>query len=569
MRTPRWAMWGMWAVFVAGMAACLTVAWCASTLAAYSWSQVVDYQSPYLADAASRRLVSVGPAPGPALVHRVVLVIVDGLREDVSRASMPGLSTLRTYGSDLTLTVPQPSLSFPNWTTILTGASPGVSGVTTNWHTGRELAPTIIDMARASGDQVIVVGPTDFTKLFGIVPGSGVSLRQWPEGGYLTSQLVDDALRLSKAEDAELIVLHLPDLDEAGHESGGASARYRSIAAKIDADLSRLVAGLQGEGTAFIITADHGHIDSGGHGGWEPTVLHVPGVFAGSGVRLGRGVGDLQQIAPTVSVLLGIRDPAFAQGQALRSVVATSGVAVFGSDVAHHIAFDAHYVGVVSGADPSREQLLGPDAADATAQRARDGRLSAERNGRVIVSLAITLAAICVIALMGVASWRALVAALAGAVVYYAVYETLFFLVHHYQWSLSAFNTETYVKTFMAWRMVEAGFSALLGVAVAAAVYPLLRRAPKGPQLAQYLPGHLTLGPATLLVVLGTLGVQVAWYLWWWGASITWTLPDLRAGFKYDLDLVQMTAIGFTVVLAPLVTYLIGRYHPRVHRGGG
>jgi hypothetical protein len=569
MRVPNWATFGMWVAFVAGAVACVAVAWCASTLAAYSWGQVVDYQGPYLADAASRQLVSVAPAPGPALVHRVVLVIVDGLREDVSRNSMPGLNTLRAYGSDLTLSVPQPSLSFPNWTTILTGASPGISGVTTNWHSGREVAPTIIDMARASGDQVVVVGPTDFTKLFGIVPGPGVSLREWPEGGYLTSQLVDDALRLSKVGDPKLVVVHVPDLDEAGHASGGASANYRAVAGKIDADLSRLVAGLQGEGTAFIVTADHGHIDSGGHGGWEPTALHVPGVFAGSGVRLGRGVGDLQQIAPTVSVLLGIRDPAFAQGEALRSVISTNNAAVLNFDVAHHIAFDAHYVGVVSGTEPSRERLSGGGAADMAVRQARDQRLAAERSGRVVISLAICLVALCVIALMGVASWRALVAAFAGTVVYYAIYEALFFLVHHYQWSLSAFNTETYVKSFMAWRMAEAGFSALLGVAVAAAVYPLLRREPKGPQLAQYLPGYLALGPATLLLVLGTLGIQVAWYLWWWGASITWTLPDLRAGFKYDLDLVQMTAIGMTVVLAPLVTYLIGRYHPRVHRGGG
>ena len=63
-------------------------------------------------------------------------------------------------------------------------------------------------------------------------------------------------------------------------------------------------------------------------------------------------------------------------------------------------------------------------------------------------------------------------------------------------------------------------------------------------------------------MILSTLALQVAWYLWQWGAAVTWIVPDLRWGFKYDLDLIQATAVGAAVLLAPLVTYLVGRYHP-------
>ncbi len=65
----------------------------------------------------------------------------------------------------------------------------------------------------------------------------------------------------------------------------------------------------------------------------------------------------------------------------------------------------------------------------------------------------------------------------------------------------------------------------------------------------------------------GRSRVQVAWFLWWWGASITWVLPDFKWAFKYDLDLVQMTAVGAAALLAPIVSYLIGRYHPKVRAG--
>lgn len=563
------ASWPLWTAFTLGTIACLTIAYAAYTLAGYSWAQVVDYKSPYVSATPTQTLVSVEPTPGPPLVRRVVLVIVDGLREDVSRSSMPTLNTLRGYGSDISLTVPQPSLSFPNWTTILTGASPSISGVTTNWHEGRELAPTLVDTVKATGDKVVVVGPTEFTGLFGIQPGPGVSLRTWHQGDYLSSELVDDALRLSKEASASLILVHLPDVDEAGHDYGGGSAAYRNVASKVGVDIARLVAGLQGDGTTFIITADHGQTDTGGHGGWEPEVLHVPGVFAGTGVKLDKGTGTLDQIAPTVSVLLGLEPPAYAESQALRSVIATSDESVFGTDVSHHLTFDAYYIGVVRGVAPTRQQLLSGGGADANAASATADRLAAERNDRLPLLLMICTGALLVIGVVGVASWRALVSATVGMVAYYGVYELLFFVVHGYRWSLSAFNTEAYVKTFMDWRLGEAALAALVGVAVATLVYPYLRSRPKGAGEPAYLPGYLSLAPATLLVVLATLAVQVGWFLWQWGASVVWILPNLMWGFKYDLDLIQMTAVGAAALVAPLVAYLIGRYHPRVRANAG
>ena len=104
-----------------------------------------------------------------------------------------------------------------------------------------------------------------------------------------------------------------------------------------------------------------------------------------------------------------------------------------------------------------------------------------------------------------------------------------------------------------------------MAVAVAALVYPLLRREPKGPA-GSYRYGWLSLGPAVVLVVQASLVGQIAWYLWWWGAKVTWILPDLRLGFKYDLDLLQCVALGGAAVLSPLVAWLVGRYHPRVAR---
>jgi len=572
-----------WILFVVGTAACLATAYGAYTLAGYSWDQVVSYKSPYIRpfEAPDATLTAVYvppglesenlPKPARALSDRVVLVIVDGMRDDISRSAMPSLETLRGYGSDLQLTAPQPSLSFPNWTTILTGAPQTISGVTTNWYDTRVFAPTIMDVVSSAGKKVAVVGPTDFAQLYGVKPGPAVSLRPWPKGGYLSGTLVDDALKISKETSPTLLVVHLPDLDEAGHSYGGASAEYREVARKIDADLSRLVTALQSDGTTFLVVADHGHIDTGGHGGWEDEVTGVPGILAGSGVAMGTGTGNLDQIASTVAVLTGVRPPTHAAGIALRSALTTTAPSVYLADTQHHRLFVANYIEIVSqGTTPAAAMLerhASVAAMDAAAATARNARLSVERAQRAPYALAVVAVVLALVILLGFFAWRALVAAAAGVTVYYAVYNALFFLVHGYLWSLSAFNTETQVSAFMNGRMVEAIVAAVVGVAVAGLIYPFLRQYPHGPTDKDFLSGWLALAPATVLLIQASLALQVAWYYWYWGVSITWLLPDFKWAFKADLDMVQMTALGVAALLAPLVTYFIGRVHPRVRAG--
>jgi len=378
-------------------------------------------------------------------------------------------------------------------------------------------------------------------------------------------------LRIADSTNPNLVIVHLPDLDEAGHEFGGDSPEYREVAKRIDIDLARLVDGLQREDTAFIVVADHGHIDSGGHGGWEQVATRVPGVFAGAGIKLDSGEGRLEQIAPTISTLTGMPIPSYASAGALRSAVGTTAIGVFVPDERHRIAFNSHYVDVVTAGNSTINSagMVGKSAAvtDEMAAQARAERQAIERNQRVMIALAALGAALLVILAIGVVSWRALVAALAGMGGYYVVYSLLFFMVHGYNWSLSAFNTETMVTAFMNGRMIEAIVAGLAGAAVAGAVYPYLRAEPRGPRDPWFMSGWLALGPATVLVVQATLVIQVAWYYWWYGVSISWVLPDFIWAFKADLDMVQATALGAAALLAPLVTYLVGRYHPKVARG--
>ncbi len=545
---------------VLAIAACLAVAFAAYRLAGYSWDQVVEYESPF-ADysrpwsgdpAAASSEATAGP--------RLVLIIIDGLTLEASR-SMAGLDTLRGYGADMLATTPQPSLSYPTWTTILSGAPPQISGVTTNWFEDKVPVETLIDVALAEGKRTVVVGPDSFDELYGAGRAEASYFKPWSETEYMSADFVTQTIDLVTKHDPEFLVLHLPDADETAHQHGAASEEYRNVVARIDTDIARLVTAMRDSRTTFVITADHGHIAAGGHGGWENDVTQVPALFFGNGVTL--DVGDIEQvdIAPTTAALLGVRVPSFSVGQALENVLADD-EPVPATD-AQYRRFAERYIDILGG---EKSQLGGARThaeVRAVVERASADRLAEDRSARVPLGLALTGSALLALGILGALSWRVLVSALAGTAVYYAVYNTMYFVVHGHRWSLSAFNSEDLVQAFFNTRMLEAAVSGLLAVSVAAAVYPLLRRRPYGPK-GSFIGGWLSLGPATILAIQATIAIQVAWFLWRWGAEITWRLPDLGWGFKYDLDLIQGTALGAAALLSPLVSYLVGRYHPRV-----
>ncbi|MHB9002975.1 MAG: alkaline phosphatase family protein [Coriobacteriia bacterium] len=564
-------------VWVAGLAAvvvCLGSAYVSYTLAGYSWDQVVSYRSPYVdeqprlpqvngqAPASDATGTSAAPAARDAAAARprVVLVICDGLTLRASRA-MNRLELLRQHGTDMVATTPQPSLSYPTWTTILSGAPPDISGVSTNWFEGGVPVETLLDTALIAGRRVAVSAPADFDTLYLENTQAATYYDEWREE-YMTATYVDEALRLVGEHEPDLLLVHLPDADEAAHDHGADSPEYAEVTQRMDGDIARLVEGLQDDRTVFVVCADHGHIPPGGHGGWERDVTEVPAVFVGPGTSLGSGTMTQTDIAPTVAALLGIPVPAHATGHVNTEILMDHETEIHAAEVRYK-RFARRYLKELGVSSDDLDPAVTYGEIDAVLEAGRTVRLAQDRSERLSTALGIAGAAVLTIALVFAMSWRAGVAALTGTATYYAAYNALFFGLHGYHWSLSAFNAEEYIQAFFYGRMAEAALAAVIGLAVAALVYPLLRAEPKGPR-GRFLAGWLSLGPAVVITILATLWLQVAWFLWAWGAQVVWRLPDLKWGFKYDLDLMQATAVGAVAVLSPLVTYVVGRYHPRV-----
>ncbi|MEW6227503.1 MAG: alkaline phosphatase family protein, partial [Bacillota bacterium] len=280
---------------------------------------VAGYRSPYAFD--------IQPGAGTErLTRRLVLIIIDGLGFS-GVDEMPTLKDIGSRGVAFSLVVKEPSLSYPGWTTLLTGAPPEISGVATNAYQDRVVVDSLFGSATRAGIKAVVAGDEGWKTLFGssVTRGAYYETSSEAASKQADDAVLEDTLKELKRGEAELIVAHFSSVDLAGHASGARSSAYRSQAAQADARLSKILSALDLTSTTIVVTSDHGHTARGGHGGWEREATLVPFVAAGAGIvapeepREGiewTGARHVD-VAPTCAALLGISVPAHSQGVVL------------------------------------------------------------------------------------------------------------------------------------------------------------------------------------------------------------------------------------------------------------
>jgi hypothetical protein len=238
----------------------------------------------------------------------VLWVLVDGLRLDASRA-MPELAKLRAAGADYAAEAAFPSYSLPNYVAQASGLAPAYSGIRTNHYGHTVPIDSVFRAAKREGLTTAAAG-TDgdwFTELF---PGcfDRVILAREPT-----------------RPEADLAIVHLDYPDASAHARGSRSADYAAAVTHADRVIAALVRDLDLRRDAVVVTADHGHIDRGGHGGNEPEALQIPIVLVGAGVMHAptsptSGVAQAEDVGPTIAALLGVPPLGDARGRVLPAV---------------------------------------------------------------------------------------------------------------------------------------------------------------------------------------------------------------------------------------------------------
>jgi hypothetical protein len=177
---------------------------------------------------------------------------------------------------------------------------------------------TIFARAHEANLQTALLGYADWR---GLIPSSqlGQTIFMDVQGSQADEFIFETALPLLKGDRLDFMLIHFTQLDFAATYQGGLSSpAYQEAAQQLDAYLAEIGSALDLSNAVFIVLADYGHLDSGGHGGAEEEVIWQPFIMVGQDVIPG-SYSNIHQtdIAPTIATLLGIAPPSAAQGRIL------------------------------------------------------------------------------------------------------------------------------------------------------------------------------------------------------------------------------------------------------------
>ncbi|MGA5898398.1 alkaline phosphatase family protein [Streptomyces venetus] len=275
---------------------------------------------------------------------KVLVVGMDGLRFDrlaLSASAAPVLHSLMAAGAVGTSLLPYgeadgqaangPSTSMaytdsgPGWSSILTGVWPDRHGVTGNDFKGADYTryPDFLTRAATARPGLRTAAAVSWPALVrrGTL-GRTIGRRVRHNGeskGYETAdrRVARTALRWLTTFDPDVLFVYFGATDEAGHATGPLSPAYDQALLAQDAHLGRLLAAIDArrsdprraeERWTVLVTTDHGHLDTGGHGGDSRAEREVFVVLAEPGMPGGLPLDTprLIDIAPTVLDRLGI-----------------------------------------------------------------------------------------------------------------------------------------------------------------------------------------------------------------------------------------------------------------------
>jgi predicted AlkP superfamily pyrophosphatase or phosphodiesterase len=226
----------------------------------------------------------------------VLVISVDGLRPDLAlRADMPTVRDLLKHGAfTFWARTTAVAITLPSHTSMLTGVTPARHGIM--WNEDLPLStpfyprhPTLFEVAHKAGfTTAMAAGKSKFIALakpgtldWTFVPGTAECM--------VTDQVVaDHAVAMIHEHKPQVLFVHLPDVDTAGHRSGWGSNEQVKAIEGADAQIRRVLDALDQErlrdATLIIVTADHGGAGLS-HGADDQRSRHIPWIAAGPGVR--------------------------------------------------------------------------------------------------------------------------------------------------------------------------------------------------------------------------------------------------------------------------------------------
>ncbi len=271
--------------------------------------------------------VEAAAAPPPGVGH-VVVVGIDGMTaSSVTRAKTPNMREIMARGAfTLHGRSVDPSVSSPNWASMIMGAKPESHGITSNdWKPGDTPAfPTIFGLCRSAFPDAEIGAVYEWDGFGRLFKREDVTFHANPKPGLWKSYIGHESNAHATAQAATtcirekkplLTFVHLDLVDHAGHSKGFDTADYDLAVGTADTHMGQIMQAVRDAGiydkTEFFVVSDHGGTGTG-HGGMSEEETTVPWMAAGPGIAQGREITETvcsAQTAPTIALLLGLTPP--------------------------------------------------------------------------------------------------------------------------------------------------------------------------------------------------------------------------------------------------------------------
>ncbi|KAM9329502.1 glycerophosphocholine cholinephosphodiesterase ENPP6 [Gastrophryne carolinensis] len=229
-------------------------------------------------------------APSSMAQHKLLIILIDGFRFDYINDSeldlLPGFKTIVESGVKVDYMTPAfPSLSYPNYYTLMTGRHCEVHQMTGNfmwdkktntsfdigankdsqlpiWWNGSE--PIWVSMEKAKRNVYMYYWPGCESEILGIRPKYCREYYDFPSDANF-SRAMDDAVQSLRNGDAEMAAVYYERVDVEGHHHGPWSEQRKNATRVVDQVLQSLDQQIKDSGLKddlnIILFSDHGMTD--------------------------------------------------------------------------------------------------------------------------------------------------------------------------------------------------------------------------------------------------------------------------------------------------------------------
>jgi len=538
---------------VIGFLICLSLAGFSYFWAINLMESLYNYRSPI-----SNSPPTPGESTGPSITSKVVIILIDALRVDTAYNSevMPFLNNLKTNSAWGIMHSQTPSYSEPGWTTILTGAWPEISdGPVMNLDYANIYPFTqdnIFSAADRYGLKTAISGYYWFEKL---LPSGSVYKGFYTEGedDRADQEVLAAAMPWLNDDAISLILIHIDQVDYAGHHQGGPQSNYWDEAAtRADAMVHTIVNELELTQDTILILSDHGQIDSGGHGGQETIVLTEPFLFAGKSIIPGN-YSDIQMvdIAPTISILLGLNIPAANQGQPLLDILEINPEKMSLIDVALSNQQN-QLLKTYSEAISKKVTLISEENIVASTQSSillsRNMILKSEIVNRTLII--ILFLGICLFFILRYIKRINIFFYMLTGIFYFFLFNLRYFLLDKHPYSLSWINSQNDLVLYIA-------ITTIISFLLSWVFYIVFTKTIiKSPQEIARNTLFITISTIFLVAIPVYISYAIN------GSLVSWTLPDMLSMYLAFLALLQcmfIAIIGCTISVFSLPIHMIAR----------